>query len=225
MKEIIDSFNLICRLCLENPKKLLNIFDEKNDFQKKLFDLTEIQANELDQLPSNVCLKCFKKIEQFFKFKTECSEAEFLLKEKLEELKNKIPEIKLIKKSERIRKLNDVGVELLIKKEHEDFLNSDSEICDGEEEEERLLIDEDFGLIVDVDVQIKNEDSNEILDEIPKVLENLNKNKKIKQKKKIYPKPESPCHICGKLIERCKLEYHINQHNGEWTIFYGDYNV
>lgn len=43
MKEI-DSFNLICRLCLENPKKLLNIFDEKTDIQKKLFDLTEIQV-------------------------------------------------------------------------------------------------------------------------------------------------------------------------------------
>lgn len=44
MKEIADSFNLICRLCLDNPKKLLNIFDEKNDFQKKFFDLIEIQV-------------------------------------------------------------------------------------------------------------------------------------------------------------------------------------
>lgn len=169
----------------------------------------------MDQLPPNVCFKCFKKIEQFFKFKNECSEADFLLKEKLEELKTKIPEIKLIKKSERIRKQNDVEEELLIKEEQEDFLNREIDI-----EEEEELLDENFGILVDVDVQIKNEDSNEILDEIPKVLENLNKNKKIKQKKKIYPKPESPCHICGKLIERCKLEYHINQHNGEFSPFY-----
>lgn len=44
------------------------------------------------------------------------------------------------------------------------------------------------------------------------------KPKEPKQKERKYKKQirqTIPCDICGKIVERCVLEYHINKHNGE----------
>ncbi|XP_017881050.1 zinc finger and SCAN domain-containing protein 12-like [Ceratina calcarata] len=76
------SFTDMCRACMKVDGNLLSMYDDENDairqknFPNKLSDLTSIQIDRFDGLPTMLCAKCAYRTDAFYDFKLQVQATE-----------------------------------------------------------------------------------------------------------------------------------------------------
>ncbi|XP_055703483.1 transcription factor grauzone-like [Phlebotomus papatasi] len=72
----------VCRLCLFNNNAVLNLFETKiqeNQVLQKILKYLGFEIKPDDNLPKDICLSCFEKIEAFHKFYEEVTQNQSML--------------------------------------------------------------------------------------------------------------------------------------------------
>ncbi|KAH1008175.1 hypothetical protein HUJ05_008756 [Dendroctonus ponderosae] len=85
-------FDELCRLCGSKTDSLaVHIFEDEGTFselENKILGCLQIQINQQDELPKQLCDHCLVKLEMFWDFKDRSLRTEQLLIELLKQLKN-----------------------------------------------------------------------------------------------------------------------------------------
>ncbi|XP_044729129.1 gastrula zinc finger protein XlCGF26.1-like [Chrysoperla carnea] len=77
-----DDFQNICRTCLSQAQ-LESIYFDDTEFSvvNMLMAIADVEISDTDNLPSKICTSCIKTLNLAFRFKKQCEEAEYKLKE------------------------------------------------------------------------------------------------------------------------------------------------
>ncbi|XP_046673487.1 uncharacterized protein LOC124362763 [Homalodisca vitripennis] len=79
----------VCRLCGSEDGIRINIFEPGAEHVRKIHKILPITVNEHDPFPKNMCHLCSFKVEEFFKFRTNCITAQETFKSKIPWLRKK----------------------------------------------------------------------------------------------------------------------------------------
>lgn len=75
----IISYDEICRLCYDQNKETINIYNKTgtcSNFETKINKYLYLQISQNDDLPKTICLSCYKKIEDFHHFSEKINETQ-----------------------------------------------------------------------------------------------------------------------------------------------------
>ncbi|XP_026477408.1 zinc finger protein 267-like [Ctenocephalides felis] len=79
---------IVCRICMIQQENMIDIFqynmgnDAANAFLMRFCNVMIVQG---DGLPSKICVKCLRCLKTTYKFKKQCEQTDFILRQKVQE--------------------------------------------------------------------------------------------------------------------------------------------
>jgi hypothetical protein len=221
----IKEFSSLCRLCSKattNEKKKIDLFGTDEDLVVKIYETTTIQILSNDVLPICICEECSKYIHKFHQFQLQCLATQQNLSQKISSLKSKEHlKVEIVDSDNEAAYVPiDVIVKLELDNSEEAAIKEESthENDGGEEtDEDSETSDEEFeikkGAKRSPTATAKR--SRPAKTDGEKVKKKpLTKEERKERSRAKYQTYLRPCDVCGQMIHKFRMQYHINTHNG-----------